>query len=302
MFRMSKGMNKASANIIGYSTAIIQGVLYSTMGIFGKLLYATGLDSSQAMVLRMAFTVLYLGALLLVWRKHRLLSRNKGTYVQAAFFFVSAWTYLLAVQYMNAGLVTCVFYTFPAVVALLNAIFFKERMTWRVAVALALSVIGIVLVSGVLEPQSIVFDPLGVLFSVLACLSFAAYSVIINVTSSEESSFTSTFTMSAVCLTASVLLFAPGIPGIVEGFGLYRFCLGSGFALFATIIPIVLYIVAVKYIGSTKAAILSLVETPASLFLAWLVLGETLTVVQLLGAAAIMVSVLVITLQRKADA
>lgn len=298
MFRM----NKASGNIIGYTTAIVQGVLYSTMGIFGKLLYATGLDSSQAMVLRMAFTVLYLGALLLVWRKHRLLSRNKGTYVQSAFFFVSAWTYLLAVQYMNAGLVTCVFYTFPAVVALLNAIFFKERMTWRVAVALALSVLGIVLVSGILEPQSVVFDPLGVLFSVLACLSFASYSVMINVTSSKESSFTSTFTMSTVCLAASVLLFAPGIPEIVEGFDLYRFCLGSGFALFATIIPIVLYIVAVKYIGSTKAAILSLVETPASLFLAWLVLGETLTVVQLLGAAAIMVSVLVITLQRKSDA
>ena len=78
--------SKASANLIGYSTAIIQAILYSTMGIFGKLLYATGLDSSQAMILRMGFTVVYLGALLLIWRKHRLFSRHKETYIQSAFF------------------------------------------------------------------------------------------------------------------------------------------------------------------------------------------------------------------------
>ena len=291
--------SKASANLIGYSTAIIQAILYSTMGIFGKLLYATGLDSSQAMILRMGFTVVYLGALLLIWRKHRLFSRHKETYIQSAFFFLSAWVYLLAVQHMNAGLVTCIFYTFPAVVALLNTIIFKEKVTWRVVMALALSIIGIIFISGILEPHAVFMEPLGVLFSVLACLSFAGYSVIIHVTSSEESSFTSTFTMSAVCLVASLVLFAPGVPGAFTGFDLYRFGIASGFAIIATILPIVLYIVAIKYIGSTKAAILSLVETPASLFLAWLILGETLSVIQLVGAVVIVASVLVITLKGK---
>ena len=52
-------------------------------------------------------------------------------------------------------------------------------------------------------------------------------------------------------------------------------------------------------IGSTKAAILSLIETPASLFLAWLILGETLSVIQLVGAVVIVASVLVITLKGK---
>ena len=150
--------SKASANLIGYSTAIIQAILYSTMGIFGKLLYATGLDSSQAMILRMGFTVVYLGALLLIWRKHRLFSRHKETYIQSAFFFLSAWIYLLAVQHMNAGLVTCIFYTFPAVVALLNTIIFKEKMTWRVVMALALSIIGIILISGILELMGALID------------------------------------------------------------------------------------------------------------------------------------------------
>lgn len=152
--------------------------------------------------------------------------------------------------------------------------------------------------TGILEPRR-VLEPLGGAFSVLARLSFAGYSVIIHVTSSEESSFTSTFTMSTVCLVASLVLFAPEVPGAFMGFDLYRFGIASGFAIIATILPIVLYIVAIKYIGSTKAAILSLIETPASLFLAWLILGETLSVIQLVGAVVIVASVLVITLKGK---
>lgn len=38
--------------IAGCAFAVLQAVLYSTMGILGKLLYATGMDSQQVVILR----------------------------------------------------------------------------------------------------------------------------------------------------------------------------------------------------------------------------------------------------------
>lgn len=293
--------SRFSSNFIGYATAIIQAIFYSTMGIFGKLLYATGLDAQQVMILRFLCTVAFLGALLLVWRKYPLFSKQAALYLQSAFFFVSAWTYLLAVEHMNAGLVTVVFYTFPAVVAVLDVIFFHARLTWRILLALALSAVGIVFISGLLEPGIIYIEPMGMAFAVISCLGFAVYSILIQRTARVDSSFTSTFSLGAVGLAASLVFFAPEVPATFEGIDLYQIGLASGLAIIATILPIVLYIVSIRYIGATKASILSLIETPASLFLCWLILGETLSAWQFVGVICIVVALLVITV-KTADA
>lgn len=289
--------NKASSSVVGYSTAIIQAVFYSMMGIFGRLMYATGLDAQQVMVLRFSCTVVFLGAVLIVWRKHKLISRQPAVYVQSIAFFLSAWTYLLAVEHMaSAGLTTVIFYTYPAVVALLNIFFFHEKMSWRIAVALILSFIGIFFISGILD-GGVSVSPLGLFFAVASCLLFAIYSVLIQKTARVDSSFTATFSLSAVSLVASLVLFAPELPTMLPLINGYNLLLASGLAIISTILPIVLYIVAVKHIGATKAAILGLSETPASLFFAWLILGEMLTMWQAIGAVCVIASILVVTLK-----
>ena len=49
--------------IAGCAFAVLQAVLYSTMGILGKLLYATGMDSQQVVILA-SVVVITLGPLL----------------------------------------------------------------------------------------------------------------------------------------------------------------------------------------------------------------------------------------------
>ena len=291
-------MEKASHRALGYTTAIAQAIFYSMMGIFSKLLYATGLDAQQVTFLRFAFTVVILGIVLILWRKHALISRQAAVYVQSIFFFLSAITYLLAVQYMNAGRVTVVFYTFPAVGAILDVAFFHAKLTWRVAFALALSVLGVFFISNVLLPGAVAISPLGVVFSVASCITFAIYSVLIQKTARVESSFTVTLTLSLVSLAASTVFFFPEI-GATLGIDLYQAALVIGLAVISTILPIALFIVAIRYIGATKASILSLAETPASLFLAWIILGETLTIWQGIGTVLIVAAILVVTIKSK---
>ena len=58
------GSNR-SAIIVGSIFAVLQAVLYSTMGIFGKVLYATGLSAEQVIILRYACATVLLGGFLL---------------------------------------------------------------------------------------------------------------------------------------------------------------------------------------------------------------------------------------------
>ena len=287
-------MEQRKSQIVGSAFAILQAVLYSTMGIFGKLLYATGMDSHQVVILRFLCSTVLLGAFMLVWRKEPLVSRQKAVYGQAVFYFASAFLYFFAVERMNAGITTVFFYLYPAMVAAINMAVFHERITAAVAVALVLSIMGLVLISGVVGGE-LVLDPLGIAFALASALAFAIYTVLIQVTGRIEGSFTVTFTLSWTSLLASCVVFAPAVPAM---FSLtpYQLLVGCAIALACTILPVVLYIQAVKHIGGTKTSLLGISETPSSLLLAFLILGETIAPLEGVGIILIVASVVAITI------
>lgn len=286
-------MEERKGQIIGYAFAVLQAVLYSTMGIFGKLLYATGMDSQQAVILRFLCSTVLLGAFMLVWRKEKLVSRQKTVYLQAVFYFVSAFLYFFAVERMNAGITTVFFYLYPAMVAAINLAVFHERLSVAVAVALILSIMGLVLISGVTSGE-LALDPLGLVFALASALAFAIYTVLIQVTGRTEGSFTVTFTLSWTSLLASCVVFAPSVPAMLHLSG-YQIAVGCTMALANTILPVVLYIQAVKHIGGTKTSLIGISETPFSLLFAFLILGETIAPVEGVGILLIIGGIVAIT-------
>ena len=286
-------MEERKGQIIGYAFAVLQAVLYSTMGIFGKLLYATGMDSQQAVLLRFLCSTVLLGAFMLVWRKEKLVSRQKTVYLQAVFYFASAFLYFFAVERMNAGITTVFFYLYPAMVAAINLAVFHERLSVAVAVALILSIMGLVLISGVTSGE-LALDPLGLVFALASALAFAIYTVLIQVTGRTEGSFTVTFTLSWTSLLAACVVFAPSVPAMFH-LSAYQVAVGCTMALANTILPVVLYIQAVKRVGGTKTSLIGISETPFSLLFAFLILGETIAPVEGLGILLIVGGIAVIT-------
>lgn len=290
----ANGEQEASGSeAVGYMLAVLQAVFYSTLGIFGKLLYGTGLDAQQAVILRFLAATIILGLFLIV-RRQQLVSRQPAVYVQAVFFFLSALFYFLAVEKLTAGLTTVLFYLYPAIVAVASVFVFKERLTALTLVALALALAGLVLVSGIVA-GGVVLDPVGIAFGVVSCTSFAVYTLLIQKTARTEGAFTVTFTLSLTSLVASCIVFAPSVPSMFQ-LTPHQMMLGALMAMICTILPIVAYIAAIKRIGGTKASLISISETPFSLALAYLLLGETLTLQQGVGSILIIASILLITI------
>ena len=286
-------MDDRKSQIIGCTFAVLQAVLYSTMGILGKLLYATGMDSQQVVILRFLCSTVLFGAFMLVWRKEALVSRQKAVYAQAVFYFASAFLYFFAIERLNAGITTVFFYLYPAMVAAINLAVFHERITVSVAVALVLSIMGLVLISGIIGGE-LKLDPLGLVFALASALAFAIYTVIIQVTGRTEGSFTVTFTLSWTSLIASCIVFAPAVPAIFH-LDAYQIAIGCTMALANTILPVVLYIQAVKHIGGTKTSLIGISETPFSLFFAFLILGETIAPMEGVGIVLIIAGIAAIT-------
>ena len=289
-------MKDSGTHALGYLFAVLQAVFYSTMGIFGKLLYATDMNAQEVVVLRFLCTTVLLGAFLLLRRKERLFSRQPAVYLQAAFYFVSAFAYFFAVERMNAGITTVLFYLYPAMVAGINLFVFHEKLSIATVAAIVLAVTGLVFISGILS-GALVLDALGIAFAVVSAIAFAVYTVAIQVTGRTESSLTVTFTLSWTSLLASCVLFAPAVPAMLS-LTPYQIGVGCVMALLNTILPVVLYIHAVKRIGGTKSSLIGISETPFSLMFAFLILGETITAPEALGIALIIVSIVLVTVKR----
>lgn len=290
--RMEKS-RKPGSYALGYGLAVLQAVLYSTLGVFGKLVYATGLDTSQTVILRFFAATVLLGAFMLVRRRDAFVSKQPSVYLQAVFFYVSSLFYFFTVERLTAGMTTVIFYTYPAVVAVASLFVFKERFSVATLLSFVLAIGGLVLVSGVAAGE-VKLDPLGIFFGVISCVSFAVYTMLIQRFGRTESSLTVTFTLSWTCFFASCVVFAPSVPSMFSLDG-YQLLLGALMALCATILPIFIYIEAIKLIGGTKSSLIGISETPFSLLIAFIVLGETLTLEQGIGSCLIITSIVVIT-------
>ena len=88
-----------------------------------------------------------------------------------------------------------------------------------------------------------------------------------------------------------------------KGGGLYptlpRIALIGSFVVLGTTIPVLTFILGLRMVGPSRAAIISTLEPAVTVMTAALVLGEHISLEQLLGGALILVSVLVLQYRAK---
>lgn len=280
---------------LGYVLAVAQAILYASMGVFAKFLYNTGLNPQQVTIMRFVPAAVLLAIAIVVLRKGKVFSRTPMVYVQGIFFAASAYLYMLTVDELTAGLTTVVFYSYPAVVAILAVFVFHERFTLRTLLALVLALAGIVFISGILSADTIQLSPLGLVYGIGSCLAFAVYSLLGQATVKKEGQLTISFTMSAISSLIMLVLYPAQFPTLLQ-MDAMQWIICIVMAILCTALPIPMLLAAIKRIGATKASLIGISETPFSLLLAFLVLGEVLTAFQGIGSALIVASIVVTTL------
>jgi drug/metabolite transporter (DMT)-like permease len=276
--------------IAGILITLLSAAAFGTLAIFGRLAYAAGLDTFTLLFLRFTIATLLMGALLAFRREP--LPRGK-TLLQligmgGIGYAGQSFCYLTAIKYASAGLVALLLYLYPAMVAVLSALFLKEKINRLKIIALLIALTGTALT---VRPGSGQWQ--GMLLALGAAGIYSIYILVGAGVMKQVSAFQSTpviFASSGVVYGGLVALNGAHWP--VDAAGWWAV---AGTVLVPTLIAVTAFLMGIQYIGPTDASMLSTLEPVVTVILAALFFSERLDALTLLGGGLILTAVILLT-------
>lgn len=276
--------------LTGVLLIIISAAAFGTLAIFGKFLYADGLDTFTLLFLRFAFAASVMTLILILRReplpRGRVLAQLIG--MGALGYVGQSFTYLSAIKYASAGLVALLLYLYPMFVLILSVIFLREKVTWVKALALTLALTGAALTA---RPEG--GQVLGIIFAVVSAVIYSIYIIVgagvMKRVSAVQSSLV-IFTSAAAVYGTLTLVNGAHFPQ--SSFGWWSL---AGIVIVATVIPVTTFLAGLERIGPTNASLLSTLEPLVTVLLAAWLFAERLEPITLVGGALILVAVVVLT-------
>jgi drug/metabolite transporter (DMT)-like permease len=176
------------------------------------------------------------------------------------------------------------------VVTLLARLLFGEPLGWAKIVAVGLAFLGTMLV---VEAQLKAAPPIGIILGLTSAAIYSGYILYGSrlLPGIPPVSATATIATAAAIVWSGV---AATSGQLAVNWTLSRFGLLAGFAVVGTTIPVLAFILGLRLVGASRAAILSTFEPASSVLLAVLILGEGANPIQYLGGAFILASVVVL--------
>ena len=288
---------------IGIACVLAGSVAFSAKPVLVKAVYQYGVDTMTLLALRMLFAAPLF--LLMAWWAGRpavaFTAREIAGIIFLGFlgYYLGSFLDLAGLQYISAGFGRLILYLYPTLVLLMSAAFLQQPLRGRQLVSLGLSYAGIALVFSA-EAQLGESLPLTVWGAVLVFGSAVTYATYLVAGSRLVHKFGSMRFSAYASLIATGFVIAhfmairplQALVVTEEVYGLV-----AVLAVFATVLPLWLMAEGLKRIGANQVSLVGCVGPLTTMAFAWMFLGETVTLVQLTGAALVLTGVLIITLK-----
>jgi len=279
-------------NAAGVALIIGSACCFGTLGVFGKLAYRLGLTTPQLLSYRFALAALLLWLAAAVMRQGLPPRRSLVglTIMGGAGYVGQSGSYFNALHFIPASTNALLLYTFPVVVTLLAALLFGEPLGWTKLIACGVAFLGTLLV---VQAQLHAAAPIGI---VLGLGSAAFYSGYILYGSRLLPGLPPVSATAMIMTAAAVVwsIFAVATGQLAVAWTMPRLALIASFAVLGTTIPVLTFILGLRLVGPSRAAILSTFEPASTVLLAVIILGELASPLQYLGGALIIASVLLL--------
>ena len=279
-------------NAAGVALIIGSACCFGTLGVFGKLAYRLGLTTPQLLSYRFALAALLLWLAAAVMRQGLPPRRSLVglTIMGGAGYVGQSGSYFNALHFIPASTNALLLYTFPVVVTLLAALLFGEPLGWTKLIACGLAFVGTLLV---VEAQLHAAAPIGIVLGLGSAAFYSGYILYGSrlLPGLPPVSATATIMTAAAAVWS---IFAAATGQLAVAWTMPRPALIASFAVLGTTIPVLTFILGLRLVGPSRAAILSTFEPASTVFLAVIILGELASPLQYLGGALIIASVLVL--------
>jgi len=290
---------------LGYATYLVAATLFALNGSVSKILLLGGVPWQRLSQLRvtLAFLILLLVVALVRRSGLRLRRAEVGRLAVYGILGIAATQslYFLGIQKLAVGVALLIEFTAPIMVALWFRFVMREPVRDRVFLALLLALVGLAMVAQVWAGFSL--DAIGVVASFGAAVALALYYVLGEklVVDRDPVSLTMwgfffatvfwavvqpwwSFPWETLDITAQPLgAEGPTVPG---------WALISYMVVLGTVVPFALVLQSLRHLRATQASVVGMTEPVIASLIAFVLLGEVLTPVQVLGGAVVLAGVL----------
>ena len=277
---------------------VLSAVLYGLMPILAKEAYATGLGVMQVILIRSVVGSLIFGVAAGIGKRNLHVERKSVLpVIVAGVAFVLTWMTLYgSYVYVSSGVATSLHYLAPAIVALIVFLFMHERLGISRWMAVALCLVGVMLVS---NPFGQEFSLPGVVLAVMSAVLYAITTVLIG-TGRVKSLDPTVFSFYAYVIGIVLSLLAFPITGesITGNLSREGILYAIALSIFCTAIPTWLYVAGTQTIGPSRASIILTLEPVVALVAGIIVLGEGVYWYVIGGCALIVLGVVLVSRER----
>ena len=267
---------------------IISMGIFGTIGLFVK---AIPLSSGEIALYRAILAAMLIGLFLLITKQKipfKKIKKEIPLLLASGCAMGINWILLFeAYKYTTVSAATLSYYFAPVIVTVACPILFKEKMKAKQWICFAMSTIGIVLITGIGDTSGGSNHLVGILFG-LGAACFYATVILLNKFIKNVDGIHRTFLqfLAAIIVLIPYVGFTSGINlGSLNAKGVI--CL-LVVGLVHTGITYCLYFSSLKELAGQKAAILSYIDPLVAVLVSVIVLGEDMSVLQIIGGILIL--------------
>ncbi|WP_341226483.1 DMT family transporter [uncultured Arcticibacterium sp.] len=279
----------------------IGAICFSAKAIFIKLAYAEyDVDDITLLTLRFGYA-LPIFILIAFWRYKQgsLKTVNKRDWGYIAIlamlgYYWASWFDFKGLQYISAGLERIILFIYPTLVVIFSRLFLKTHISKSALIALGVTYVGVMIIAA--EPR--IFESENFLkggaFILVSAVTYSLYLVfggeLIKKYGSINFNSISMILSSLYVLIHFNLFSDVALSKIETGVHFYGILL----AIVSTVIPTFMVMEGIKLLGANKASIVASVGPVSTILLAYIFLGEVLSLQEIIGSALVLAGVLMI--------
>ncbi|MCU0532017.1 MAG: DMT family transporter [Syntrophales bacterium] len=285
----------------GYLLAALAALFWASSGTAAKYLFINGITAFELVQMR---TTLAAGLILgwLAFRDRSLLAverRDLPYFITLGVgLAVVQFTYLFAISKIQVAAAILIQYQAPLFVALYTLFFLGTKLPPIVFAAMAGSLFGCWLVVGGYNLDLLHMNRVGLLSALASAVTFAWYTVRCEYGMKRYPPWTVVFYgLLFAAVTWNIL--HPPLSGFLKPSGTAQWGCVLVVGFLGTVLAFICYNEGINRIGATRASITATLEPITAGFIAWLFLGETMELWQVLGAAFVIASITALQLSSR---
>ncbi len=286
-------MNRIKGLVYG----VISSSTFGLIPLFALPVIQKGVGVDSVMFYRFGISALLLGVWLLIRRRDlRLTLQELGVLIGLGLFYsLTALLLTTSYLYIPSGIATTIHFLYPVVVTLVMILFFKDKVSLALSIAIAMAISGVYLLSYSGSEETVSLK--GLMLVLTTVITYAFYIVGVNKSNVSK--------MDGLKLTFYVLFIGTivfGLNLLIKSQSLelapdmdtwiHLFLL----ALIPTLVSDFTLVLAVQHVGSTTTAVLGCMEPMMAVAMGVFVFKEDLSIWQLIGMAIILLAVSIVIL------